>query len=799
MRKGLTLAIRTPTLIQCPSDTAILTDEFPELIHNKKFDFSYCIQVITIEEINTVQFIFQCQVDNILPNLEKPILMPNFLVKFSLNEFHTKTSKEIFHKIAASIGFPIENPQMYINNNQIDFDTINSIDLYEELKKEKSDNLIKCHLTEKALKTIEKKISLIENLIQSETIYLERLNYLNNYFIHQIKKSKIFDESSEKINFFNDSLRKIFKYHTNFYLFGLKKIKIEYNGNVSKPFLRLGDSFSFNFDFVRQYGILIFLMSEIQKNDRIRNVDKSFFNHEKININELTAIPSQRLYNYESIIKEILEITPKSQIEFNFLCIVDSKMKKILTEIDSFCDKSKNYTELNNLMKRLNDPDKFLSPKNNQSLKIFYKVTFSINQQNENGFLYLLNYQILLTKKNEKEEKEKKETIIFYNKIKKQTFLIYPENKINSILFFFESSSHTKSQITVTFESSEKMEQFHRLFQHIRGNLLHVHKMNQIISEEILTKSPIQFLTHDHSATTLRSTIAVFCGGITENGKEKRTPIITFNSNGNQYSIYSDIDSLTPFSEMKMTKNFENKNLYCFGGLENHKVMTYKDKKWIELNSLSSFTRIKHSFVSFKNYLVVFGGLNEKKEPTNEIFLYDLNKQEWLNLFLDTKPQPRFDHSAVVYKNLMIVHGGEFNGEKLNDTWAFNFNEMKWKKIDIFIDNKKILARSGHVAVIVNEFMVVIGGEEFNKIDLHFALNIETKEIIKIKIKGNFIRGMNNFAASVVKKRNGEKQIFCFGGFNEDKSVIINMITKLTLPDEINKSGSFYMNNEINI
>lgn len=56
----------------------------------------------------------------------------------------------------------------------------------------------------------------------------------------------------------------------------------------------------------------------------------------------------------------------------------------------------------------------------------------------------------------------------------------------------------------------------------------------------------------------------------------------------------------------------------------------------------------------------------------------------------------------------MVIFGGkDEDNNKLNDAWAFNFLTYQWEEI---IADEPPLQRSGHSAILYKEFMVVFGG-----------------------------------------------------------------------------------------
>ncbi|KAK8894786.1 hypothetical protein M9Y10_023224 [Tritrichomonas musculus] len=787
LKKEYTLAIRTPTFIQYADPIDKLTDDFPKLIHNQKNDFSYAIQIINIDDINSVIFIFQCEVDNVLPGTSTPLSMPKFLVHFYYDEFYKKSGKYVLSKIVSNFNLPIENPQLFINDQNIDLNRLVAIEIFKKLRSDKNKNVFKCHLTDQALEFMEKRVTLIQELITNETIYLEQLNYLFNSFTTLIKRANVFKEKSEKYQDFKNCLQKIFKYHTSFYL-ELKSMKVEYGTMISKAFLKLGDSFSINQDLIQQYAKFRLLMSEIKNNSDIKYIKTSVFSLNKIDFNKYIEVPYRQPLMYIKTLQKIMEVTPKSHIDYRFLRISELKMKIICSQIESNIDKMKNSFELINLINRIDQTAGNTISITGQSLKMSFDIIIRSKESTTKrpGMVYLFKDKILCTFRNGF-GKNIKETVIFYNKIKNQAFVISSDLKMDSIIFIADSQNN----YNVTFESKEKRDEFLTVFREVRENLI-VTKPFKIYAEEVIPSNFVMIplpQIYGLSAVALSDTLLFFTGGMTEGKKEHCSPFIIFDSKTNESMI--DYEFLTPSANMRMTySSSQDKgetfvSLYLFGGRKNNHVFLYDQaKQWIELPGNGSFTRIKHSFVTYNDDFFVFGGLDEQNQPQNDLWKYDLKNKKWEKIETKGKnPPSRFDHSAVIYKNIMIIHGGQCNSDKYSDIWMFDFIKLEWSQVKLR-KNSSIIPRSGHAAIIINQFMVVFGGDDYN--NLPFALNIENMKVIKLKFVGNYVYGMKNFAAAVVLSHdNNDKQIVCFGGFNNDNSVIINSFTKLHLPQEI--------------
>lgn len=77
-------------------------------------------------------------------------------------------------------------------------------------------------------------------------------------------------------------------------------------------------------------------------------------------------------------------------------------------------------------------------------------------------------------------------------------------------------------------------------------------------------------------------------------------------------------------------------------------------------------------------------------------------------------PLPRYQHSAVISGKNMIIFGGKYKHQKLNDVWCLDTESYKWTKVETIGTTPS--PRYGHVACCVGKYMIIWGG---------FSLNIE--------------------------------------------------------------------------
>uniref|UniRef100_A0A0B6ZJ80 BTB domain-containing protein n=1 Tax=Arion vulgaris TaxID=1028688 RepID=A0A0B6ZJ80_9EUPU len=95
--------------------------------------------------------------------------------------------------------------------------------------------------------------------------------------------------------------------------------------------------------------------------------------------------------------------------------------------------------------------------------------------------------------------------------------------------------------------------------------------------------------------------------------------------------------------------------------------------------------RSKHTVVSYKEALYVFGGDNGKN-MLNDLLRFDVKDKSWGRAFTTGKPPaPRYHHSAVVHESSMFVFGGytgdihsNCNLTNKNDLYEYKFNTGQW-------------------------------------------------------------------------------------------------------------------------
>eukprot|EP00759_Apiculatamorpha_spiralis_P031881 PhF_6_TR33615/c0_g1_i1/m.49093 len=118
--------------------------------------------------------------------------------------------------------------------------------------------------------------------------------------------------------------------------------------------------------------------------------------------------------------------------------------------------------------------------------------------------------------------------------------------------------------------------------------------------------------------------------------------------------------------------------------------------------------------------ILLFGGefWNGAKTITyNDLFYYNIPKKEWKLLGIHgAMPQPRSSHAFCVYKNFVIVYGGEFTSPTQNsfhhykDTWRLHCQESTYVWEEMKHMKSCPPARSGHRMALWKKQAVMFGG-----------------------------------------------------------------------------------------
>jgi hypothetical protein len=108
--------------------------------------------------------------------------------------------------------------------------------------------------------------------------------------------------------------------------------------------------------------------------------------------------------------------------------------------------------------------------------------------------------------------------------------------------------------------------------------------------------------------------------------------------------------------------------------------------------------------------LFMFGGENPNRKPSDELWVLDLQTNEWSQPEVSGEgPIPRSSHSAVTYlERYIVIFGGGSVASCYNDVVVLDTQTMAWIRPEISGQIPPI--RAGHASAILGSLMYMIGG-----------------------------------------------------------------------------------------
>ncbi|KAG5504142.1 hypothetical protein JIQ42_05974 [Leishmania sp. Namibia] len=115
--------------------------------------------------------------------------------------------------------------------------------------------------------------------------------------------------------------------------------------------------------------------------------------------------------------------------------------------------------------------------------------------------------------------------------------------------------------------------------------------------------------------------------------------------------------------------------------------------------------------------LILFGGEfwnGERTEAYNETYFFNAKRNAWARLSSAINPAPRSSSQGVVYKQFLILFGGEFVSQSqsqylhFKDVWRFDCRRSEWEELKNLKGGPS--SRSGHRMVLWKRNAVMFGG-----------------------------------------------------------------------------------------
>ncbi|XP_035824341.1 kelch domain-containing protein 4 isoform X2 [Aplysia californica] len=161
----------------------------------------------------------------------------------------------------------------------------------------------------------------------------------------------------------------------------------------------------------------------------------------------------------------------------------------------------------------------------------------------------------------------------------------------------------------------------------------------------------------------------------------------------------------------------------------------------------------------------------------NDLFVYQIRKQEWLKVSVPNAPPPRSAHQAVVVSQQngqMWLFGGEFSSHSqaqfyhYKDLWVLHLKEKRWEQVKAPGGPS---ARSGHRMMALKKQILVFGGFHDNTRDYKYfndvySFNLETYTWSLLKPSGT---GPSPRSGCVFLPVSDTGRAVVYGGYSKER------------------------------
>ncbi|XP_028846091.1 leucine-zipper-like transcriptional regulator 1 homolog isoform X2 [Denticeps clupeoides] len=122
--------------------------------------------------------------------------------------------------------------------------------------------------------------------------------------------------------------------------------------------------------------------------------------------------------------------------------------------------------------------------------------------------------------------------------------------------------------------------------------------------------------------------------------------------------------------------------------------------------------RKAHSAVVMGSAMYIYGGYIDMRGSSQELWEYDFDTRVWSLLSgaaCGRGPGPRHGHSAMAHQHCMYLYGGLSGLREQRDLWKWNTTSQAWSCIKAPSGPSKLV---GHSAVVYRDSMLIFGGGE---------------------------------------------------------------------------------------
>lgn len=705
------------------------------------------------------------------------VKLPDLEVVYYPDQIQNKSGYDLFEMVKQKFYFKATGVHLLRYGMEIDYNE-NALSIITRAKLEPL--TFKCIIVEEDMKKITLRINIITEIHDTEITYLNILKNVLEYWQPKVTEKKLLTE--EEANQVFHDFPNILQCHQTF-LNQLKERGNNYDAILSEVFLDFADFFKISQMYISNYANIIEVIVEKTNNKVFAAQLKELAIENPGGTGEFSSFlitPIQRIPRYILFIRELVKATPESHPDYVMLKQAAVKIENVTHEIDDTAEAAEALAKLVTLQNSFLKPYELSSP----SRRLLKEIPVLMTKPNSiQAKLYIFSDLVLVTS-----IEKKGETVVYDKEMSEfKYWSSYPTVDSMQFLINCKTLSLTSKgkikEMAIKFSDVEQMQAAIDKIEETRFKFyerLVIDLSTTMLFKNCMIRNNVPLMFGAEGVTFGQNTY-IFGG---RQGCYHNSMLIYNHIAGTINALPTNIPA-----RIGHTMTYFKENIYLFGGRNDKDffndlwVFSCINSQWTQIKSKNTpEPRCCHTAIlSDMGEIVIFGGYDKKKKPLNSTLIYDIKSKSWEEVRKSERdPEPRAYHSASYYDGKMIVYGGVDDKTIFNDVYSLTLSNQKWKKINTKGDI--ITKRYMHRSIIVQSYMVVVGGfNETETVD-PITIDLQNYTVTNIKAIGNNPPSLGQF---VLAQNKEDEAFIVFGGITPDQKVITPNFMQFVLPQFI--------------
>jgi len=180
--------------------------------------------------------------------------------------------------------------------------------------------------------------------------------------------------------------------------------------------------------------------------------------------------------------------------------------------------------------------------------------------------------------------------------------------------------------------------------------------------------------------------------------------------------------------------------LYLYGGSSHRGPEASQDIfsfdpitcRW-SLVASTGVSTYRHSAIVYQDQIIIHGGDQDEGGLSDKTYSYNISTNTWKQInTIGNKPPQSEAHCAALYGEHMVIFGGCTSRGLSNDAYALNLNTCQWQPIQIFDQNHKPSPRIFFCGAFRGDDLIVFGGRKDTPVGIEYFNDTWTLTLQKL-------------------------------------------------------------------